>query len=255
MPRPGGMRNKRGAKQKAAYKEKGKQIAETHHAEMAEQLATLKKGLEGFAMKYKSKIQKDPQFRSQFNQMCREIGVDPLQSKKGFWASALGFGDFYYELGIQCITVCMATRAQNGGLMDVDEMCRHLSRVRGASAQEISGDDVESAVGTLKVLGNGFSVHVVGSRKVIQSVPTELNSDHMTILSLTEGNGGQVTSSHIIETLHWERERTDKALELLLGEGMLWADEQAGAEVAYWCMTFSEGVGDADMAQPVAVAP
>ena len=34
MPRPGGMRNKRGAKQKAAYKEKGKQIAETHHAEV-----------------------------------------------------------------------------------------------------------------------------------------------------------------------------------------------------------------------------
>ena len=33
--------------------------------------------------------------------MCSNIGVDPLASNKGVWAQLLGFGDFYYELGVQ----------------------------------------------------------------------------------------------------------------------------------------------------------
>lgn len=33
--------------------------------------------------------------------MCANVGVDPLASNKGAWAQLLGFGDFYYELGVQ----------------------------------------------------------------------------------------------------------------------------------------------------------
>ena len=33
--------------------------------------------------------------------MCANVGVDPLSSNKGMWATLLGFGDFYYELGVQ----------------------------------------------------------------------------------------------------------------------------------------------------------
>ena len=32
--------------------------------------------------------------------MCKEIGVDPLSSNKGFWVDVLGVGDFYYELAV-----------------------------------------------------------------------------------------------------------------------------------------------------------
>lgn len=59
--------------------------------------------------------------------MCNSIGVDPLActwngsdyccyfclklprltAKKGFWAQMLGFGDFYYELGVQIVEVCL----------------------------------------------------------------------------------------------------------------------------------------------------
>lgn len=45
--------------------------------------------------------------------------MDPLASNKGFWAEVLGVGDFYYELGVQIVDVCMATRPVNGGLIDV----------------------------------------------------------------------------------------------------------------------------------------
>lgn len=38
--------------------------------------------------------------------MCASIGVDPLTSGKGFW-SVLGIGDFYYELAVQIVEVCL----------------------------------------------------------------------------------------------------------------------------------------------------
>ncbi len=46
-------------------------------------------------------------------------GVDPLASNKGFWADVLGVGNFYFELGVQIVDVCMSTRSANGGLIDM----------------------------------------------------------------------------------------------------------------------------------------
>ena len=53
-------------------------------------------------------------FRAQFHTMCASIGVDPLASNKGMWAEVLGFGDFYYELGVQ-VRAWAACGAQEGG--------------------------------------------------------------------------------------------------------------------------------------------
>ena len=65
--------------------------------------------------------------------MCSTIGVDPLASSKGFWSEMLGFGDFYYELGVQIIEVCMATSHKTGGLMELGELRERLIRSRGGS--------------------------------------------------------------------------------------------------------------------------
>ena len=67
-------------------------------------------------------VRKDPIFRAQFHTMCANVGVDPLASNKGMWAQLLGFGDFYYELGVQVVEACLATRSMNGGLMDLDSL-------------------------------------------------------------------------------------------------------------------------------------
>lgn len=82
--------------------------------------------LEEFAKKHRQDIQKDPQFRAQFQKMCSTIGVDPIASNKGFWAELLGIGDFYYELGLNIIDICVQTRYQNGGLMDLSDLRAHL---------------------------------------------------------------------------------------------------------------------------------
>ncbi len=52
-------------------------------------METFKKNLEEFAVKYKDEIKRDAQFRKQFQDMCANIGVDPLASSKGFWSEIL----------------------------------------------------------------------------------------------------------------------------------------------------------------------
>lgn len=44
-----------------------------------------------------------------------------LLAGKGFWSEMLGVGDFYYELGVQIIEVCLALRHRNGG--EVGRFC------------------------------------------------------------------------------------------------------------------------------------
>jgi ESCRT-II complex subunit VPS22 len=89
---------------------------------MNQKMEFFQKSLEEFAKNHKDDINKDPQFRFHFHQMCLKIGVDPLACKfqtfspfeasKGFWAKLLGVGDFYYELSVQIIEVCLKTKDQ-----------------------------------------------------------------------------------------------------------------------------------------------
>jgi ESCRT-II complex subunit VPS22 len=65
-------------------------------------------------------------------------------ANKGFWADLLGFGDFYFELSVQITEICIATRPQNGGLIEIEELKRRVKSKRGitkdakAQQQEIS---------------------------------------------------------------------------------------------------------------------
>ncbi|XP_051496399.1 vacuolar-sorting protein SNF8 isoform X2 [Apus apus] len=176
--------------------------------QMSKQLDMFKTNLEEFASKHKQEIRKNPEFRVQFQDMCATIGVDPLASGKGFWAEMLGVGDFYYELGVQIIEVCLALKHRNGGLITLEELHQQVLKGRGKFAQDVSQDDLLRAIKKLKVLGNGFGIIPVGGTYLIQSVPAELNMDHTVVLQLAE--------------------------EHLLKEGMAWLDTQAVGEAQYW---------------------
>ena len=39
----------------------------------------------------------------------------------------LGFGDFYYDLGVQIVEACLATRSLNGGLMEMKALERFVN--------------------------------------------------------------------------------------------------------------------------------
>lgn len=219
------------------YKDKGTEIQENQFEQMSKQLEVFRTNLEEFATKHKKEIRKNAQFRRQFQEMCASIGVDPLASGKGFW-SVLGIGDFYYELSVQIVEVCLATNYKNGGLISLDELRVRLIQSRGKNKQnqEISNDDLLSASRKLRIFGNGFSVYPIGKGQyMVQSIPGELSMDHTAVLTQAASGGyANVSVSMLEQELRWERERAHKALEYMVKEGLAWIDTQDPKEPLYW---------------------
>uniref|UniRef100_A0AAG5CQC9 Vacuolar-sorting protein SNF8 n=1 Tax=Anopheles atroparvus TaxID=41427 RepID=A0AAG5CQC9_ANOAO len=218
------------------YKDKGTELQESQFEQMVKQMEALKENLEEFATKHRNEIKKNPSFRRQFQEMCAAIGVDPLSSGKGFW-SVLGMGDFYYELSVQVVEVCLAHNHNTGGLMDLDELRDRLVAARGKSQihQEITNEDILMATKKLKIFGNGFTVYSVGkSRHMVQSIPGELSLQETSVLSAAANQGqGFVTVASLVKDLGWTEVRAQQAVEKVLGEGMAWLDNQ-GEEKSYW---------------------
>ncbi|XP_017775695.1 PREDICTED: vacuolar-sorting protein SNF8 [Nicrophorus vespilloides] len=219
------------------YKDKGNEIQENQFEQMTKQLEVFRINLEDFATKHKNEIRKNADFRRQFQEMCATIGVDPLSSGKGFW-SVLGIGDFYYELAVQIVEVCLATNEKNGGLISLSELRTRLIKARGQGKQhqEISMDDLICAAKKLKIFGSGFSVVSVGKGQyMVQSVPGELSMDHTAVLHQAASFGQAYASVNMLRTqLHWEEQRCSRALDHMLKEGLAWIDLQEPTEKRYY---------------------
>ena len=94
--------------------------------------------------------------------------------------------------------------------------------------------DIPIAIQKLSKLGGGFRVVKVGKSDMIVSVPTELDQDHMEIMTLAQEEGqGCVTHDDVQQKLRWSKDRTERALTLLLQEGMAWKDDYHGISF-YW---------------------
>ncbi|KAL3683962.1 hypothetical protein R1sor_001984 [Riccia sorocarpa] len=216
------------------FRSLGEDVAKARTDLMKEQLSVFRTQLEEFARKHKNDIRKNPAFRAQFHAMCQKIGVDPLASNKGFWAELLGIGDFYYELGVQIVDVCLATRPHNGGLMDLEELRGHLMKRRRVSREAITEDDCIRAISKLKALGSGFEIFTVGNRRLVRSVPTELNKDHNQIIEAAQSEG-YVTAEDIVNRFSWRRGRVVDALETLMKDGLVMVDDgHPDGKRRYW---------------------
>ncbi|KAL0477241.1 vacuolar protein sorting protein VPS22 [Acrasis kona] len=237
MRRPVGLGGLQAAKKRdEKFKEKGANVEGLRMAQMQERLKFFRESLEDFAQKHKKDINKDPEFRHRFSQMCMKIGVDPLASSKGFWAELLGVGDFFYELAVQIIEICIRTRDQNGGLMELNEVVERVNRRRNkfrGGQQGITANDVKQSIRNIKILGNGFELLLVGGRYYVQSVPCELSGDHTEILGVAAQKNG-LTLDQYARELSWTYQRVDQAMNLLLQEGFAWVDEQTRGERTYW---------------------
>ena len=213
--------------------------AEERARECAERMSVFKTSLESFAASHRAEIARDPEFRRDFVRLAQSIGVDPLASSKSLWASALGLGSFYFELGVRAASVCMATRASNGGLISLLELTRRLAALGGREgAGAASQDDVAAALAKLSVLGDGFSEVRVGGVRYVRSVPEALSSDATSVLSVTiihvEGGWPSVDLPSAAAALDWPILRTKDALETLLREGIAWLDSQAGVSPRFY---------------------
>jgi len=124
------------------------------------------------------------------NHMLQVINLSTT-ANKGFWADLLGVGDFYYELGIQIIEACIVSRINDGGLTELSEIMRRVQVMRGSNnkqqqQQQISEDDIVRAIKTLKPLSGGYEVLPIGDRKLVRSVPKELDKDQSALLLLAQ---------------------------------------------------------------------
>eukprot|EP00549_Striatella_unipunctata_P025448 CAMPEP_0118720140 /NCGR_PEP_ID=MMETSP0800-20121206/29929_1 /TAXON_ID=210618 ORGANISM="Striatella unipunctata, Strain CCMP2910" /NCGR_SAMPLE_ID=MMETSP0800 /ASSEMBLY_ACC=CAM_ASM_000638 /LENGTH=111 /DNA_ID=CAMNT_0006627715 /DNA_START=143 /DNA_END=478 /DNA_ORIENTATION=- len=100
------------------------------------------------------------------------------------------------------------------------------------------------AISKVGKLGSGVRTLKVGESTMIVSVPTELDQDHMEIMALAQEGGGKVTKEDVMDKTKWKRERTKRALDLLLSQGMAWLDLHRGKET-YWVPSiWKEGLDD-----------
>jgi ESCRT-II complex subunit VPS22 len=99
-----------------------------------------------------------------------------------------------------------------------------------------------------QVLGSGFEVISVGKKKLVRSVPTELNKDHNGILELAQAEGF-VTVEQVERKFSWSTGRAIDVLETLLKEGLAMIDDgHRDGKRRYWfpCVTLSSDSTGAD---------
>lgn len=236
---------------KALLKEHGSQLAEGQIQKLSEQMEVFRGNLQEFASKHKKDIRKNAEFRRQFQEMCAAVGVDPLQSSANFWTKLLGVGDFYYELAIQIVEVCMATNHRNGGIMSMSELLvrvkasrsRTYSKKQPSSSKstaskdsdDIAVDDLLRAIEKLGKLGGGLRAIPSGKTYIVQSVASEISMDNVTILQKAQENNGHVDHDLIYKSHGWSCERIEKTLSDLVMDGLVWVDKQApDGKTWYW---------------------
>lgn len=248
-----GLRDRRA--RQAELERKGKELEAESIEHVETQLSAFKDELAKFASAHKKRINSDPAFRHRFQQMTTAVGVDPLLSSKGFWGKLLGVGDFYFELGVQILDVCISTRPVNGGIMDAKECLERIQRARtsakgGAAAAAAGGpsgsralvslDDVERAVAQLGALGSGIAIQRVSRPgkppvAIIVSVPRELSADTATAVAVLGEASGRGTAASLASATGWAVDRAVSALATLASDGMVWVDKPSAADTCeFW---------------------
>ncbi|KAF7966832.1 hypothetical protein HWV62_36939 [Athelia sp. TMB] len=226
-------------RQEQAFSALSSEISATQVTALHSQLDQFRTALQSFAATHRASIKSDPSFRHAFQNMCASIGVDPFAGprKGGWWADMLGLGDWQYELGVQIVDVCVSTRERNGGMIEMGELLRMLSKLRGVDAGVITEEDVVRSIKTLKPLGAGYEVvDVGGGRKMVRNVVKELDEDQAVVLATAQEEGGRIVEDILIARKGWARDRARAALEnMLLRDGLCWVDEQdEQCGTAYW---------------------
>ncbi|MBW0490757.1 hypothetical protein O181_030472 [Austropuccinia psidii MF-1] len=233
----------------ASYSSLSDSLSAANLANLQSQLFTFQSSLKSFASKHGNKIKSDPEFRGAFSAMCSELGVDPLTSgRRGLW-DWIGFGDWTYELAVQVIDVCLATRDRNGGLHqmeDVLQAVRSLREMPEDSQQQllakqkkkgvisktatITEADISRAIKSLEPLGSGYSIINLGSKKFVRSVPAELDNDSLIIFNSILSDSiprGYTTHDILKDSQGWNDDRVKNAIDkAVMRDSMLWLDDR-----------------------------
>ncbi|KAJ1958050.1 hypothetical protein GGI12_004841 [Dipsacomyces acuminosporus] len=224
--------------ERRALSKKGTELAQREIEKLQEQIALMRSNLEDFVHDHQKDIRNNPDFRVKVQRMCQLLGVDPLVSRKGYMAELLGVGDFYCELGIQIIDICVSTRAINGGIMELNELKDRLVKRRIKNTGEsIVEDDIRRAIKQLGPLKGGYKIVNFGDKKMVQSIAKEMNSDHSTCLALAQ-HTGKFSFDDVSLAFGWEMDRINACIDDMLRSGIIWLDECPGSQPEFYVPAF-----------------
>lgn len=212
---------------KAAQKqmqELGHHLEAMKVSQLADHMALLERRLSELAHKHQAQIRKDPMLRAKFKQLSDELGIDMLTTKNNVWARTLKLGDYYYDLCVRIVDLCMHEKRFTGGIVPMNYILSVLQKKR--PEDNVRESDVLIALDKLKVLSNGYHVVTVGQgTKYVVSTADELSTDSAELLRIADTRQSPSLSlSEAVKELRWSAVRAEKALNSLLNDGVAWVD-------------------------------
>ncbi len=195
--------------------------------------------LKSIVMNQKKQLEKDEEYQKRFYKLCNDIGVDPFTQKKGFLSGLLNknLDEFYKQLGMRVLGVCLDTRYENGGLIKLSEIKERLnSNSDGTKAGHVHSADIRMAVEKLSVLSSSLCiVHIEdeegGEVEYIKSADMELSGDSLKILAKANRRKGKL---QVADMGHDTNGKWKKELDLFVDQGIAWIDVHEGLTTYYF---------------------
>lgn len=221
--------------EKTKYQSLGKQISQSQSEELSTQLQVFQNALLSFRKQYSKELEKNPQIRSEFSEICTSFGIDPLVMSSS--DVQVDQDEKYNQLAVRIIELCKLTKSINGGIVLVDDLLTLINNDSWLSADlrlQFTSDDILKALTRLKSLGDELQLLTIGHRKYIKSTAQEISADQTTILS-TADLLGYVTVGLLRDNFTWKTVRCRTNLNDLVSQGVLWIDTQGkDRETKYW---------------------
>ncbi|ADV23009.1 ESCRT-II complex subunit VPS22 [Cryptococcus gattii Ru294] len=233
----------------SSYSTLSSNITTSQLSNLTSSLQSFRAALINFASAHRADIRKDPAFRHQFQKMCAAIGVDPLAvgpgaggSGRGWWSEVLGIGEWEYELAVQVVDICVSTRPENGGMIEMGELIRRVERLRSEDVGQITSQDILRTLKLLRPLNAGYTLHHPSpSTTYIRTIPRSLDTDQSTLLAIAATTRGRLHPAVVREQTGWTEVRVRTAMEdCVMREGLGWIDEQAGDYHEVWIIAATE---------------
>lgn len=126
----------------------------------------------------------------------------------------MGIGEYYYELAVQILEICILQRDKYGALLELSRLQTFVNQSRSRFKRKKSDqqlvtllfflltagrrstnlllrnrDDIHQAIRTITPLGNGVQLIVIGDKHYLQSVPGTLDTDTVKALEVAQQSG------------------------------------------------------------------
>lgn len=215
-----------------AYSRLGSFLNQRESDELATQLSVFQSALINFATEHGDEIKLNDEFRSKFTQICRLIGIDPIELTL---LTKSNKQNFSVALTVRIVEVCQETRDLNGGLISIKEL---ESRLKSNDKLQLSinDSDILKSLELLNAMGKGYELMTINDKKWLKFTSGgAISHDQKRIYETCTIMGGYVTYRLLRDNFGWDDIRCNSVIEEMLMNGFLWVDSQGPRnEVLYW---------------------